>query len=54
VDESNDERRNGRPSAPSRDAVENDVRTWHERFVALNELMKRLQEKEEEDEGTGE
>jgi hypothetical protein len=55
VADTNDERRNGRPPGSSHGAVENDVRTWHERFEALNELTKRLQDKEEEeDERTGE
>jgi hypothetical protein len=48
------ERRNGRLPDSSRDTVESGLRTWHERFEALNELVKRLEEKEEEDEGTDE
>jgi hypothetical protein len=54
VAESSDEGRNGPPPPPLRHTVESDVRTWHERFEALNGLMKQLQEKEEDDEGTGE
>jgi hypothetical protein len=54
VADANDGRRNGLLPDSSHDAVESDVRTWHTRLEALNELMKRLQEKEEEDEPTGE
>jgi hypothetical protein len=54
VADASDERRNGRLPDSSRDAVEGEVRTWHVRLEALNELMKRLQEKEEEDGRTGE
>jgi hypothetical protein len=51
VADASDERRNGQPAGSSRDAVANDVRTWHERFAALDELLKQLGEKEEEDAG---
>jgi hypothetical protein len=54
VADASGERRNGRLPDSGREAVESGVRTWYERFEALNELMKRLQEKEEEDERTGE
>jgi hypothetical protein len=55
VADTSDERRNGRlPDSSRGEAVESDVRIWHARLEALDELVKRLQEKEEEDERTGE
>jgi hypothetical protein len=54
VADASDERRNGQLPDSSRDAVESGVLMWHARLEALNELVKRLQEKEEEDERTGE